>query len=605
MKKIFVIFILLFSIILIGCNNTTDPIIEDPIIEPEPTEPTIILPNQIIVDIEKDEIYVGEELPFNINILPDDANDKSYDISISDENIIKIIDNKIVGIAKGDAEIKITSKANDILEYIIFIKVKEELKLLYRHVIYGFCGVYKQYDLYEGEEPLENDFEQIDDFEVVRVETEYKESGGIMYRYDKPIYQPIIKPIDLVASKLDEFFLDRYVDSDVTFPSSIDNATIIYSSSNPARLNKDGKYTINYQEVMVTITATITLGNDRLTKDYEVAVKGYKELKNICAGYLYRNYNLVNDNFFEINDIVYCCFMQFNSDGTIASSINDKITRYIIPKCKEKGIYVLASFNGPDTFSIVAGSEELRKKAARNLVNLINDLNLDGIDFDWETPKSSEAKNFTALCKEAYTQIKANNPNHLLTAAIGGGKWQIEKCDMANSIKYLDYVNIMTYSMVSNSGIYQTALFRNTTAYDKVNNCGKTMDSCSIDETAEIYRNHGVPNSKMIWGMAFYGVKQTKTDGAWKNGKSVLYSTMIKDYLNNPYYKYYYDERCEEPYLLSTDGLYFISYDDPRSIIAKCKYSMENNMAGVMYWEWGCDYLTDELLLAIKEGFNK
>lgn len=478
--------------------------------------------------------------------------------------------------------------------------------LLYHYTLYGLNEeLVAEFDIYSDSEILEMEPLEYDGYIFIEVVTEYKEIDGEKYRVDKAIYKEDTREIDEVAEFLINKYSDILVSEDIELITSYNDASISWSSSNPLRLNKEGKYTINYKEVVVRLTAMINLNNQKKTVELEVRVKGYKELKNIIAGYIYRNFDKVTDAFFEVNDIVFCCFLTFNADGSINNPIKSKMLNYIIPKCKEKGIYVLASFNKAETFSTVASSEATRKAAARNLVNLINELGLDGIDFDWETPKSSESQNFTLLCKEVYSAIKANNPNHLLTAAVAGGKWSSGRFDIENSINYLDYINIMTYSMVSHSGYYHTALYRNTSYNDKVNKVGRTMDSCSIAESAKIYQDKGVPNSKMIWGAAFYGQKQVLTDGAFKASGTILYNNLIKNYLNNPDYNLYYDTRCEEPYLLSTDGTVFISFDNPRSLIAKCKYCMEEGMGGLMYWEWGCDYLTDELLLSIKEGFNK
>ena len=52
------------------------------------------------------------------------------------------------------------------------------------------------------------------------------------------------------------------------------------------------------------------------------------------------------------------------------------------------------------------------------------------------------------------------------------------------------------------------------------------------------------------------------------------------------------------------DGTIFISFDDDRSIIAKCKYVFEKKLAGIMYWENGCGP-TGDLVKAIKEGMKK
>ena len=78
----------------------------------------------------------------------------------------------------------------------------------------------------------------------------------------------------------------------------------------------------------------------------------------------------------------------------------------------------------------------------------------------------------------------------------------------------------------------------------------------------------------------------------------------MKIYLNNSNYNYVYDERAGVPYLLSKDGTEFISFDDKKSIIEKCEYMFNNNCAGVMYWENGCDS-TGDLVNAIKIGMKK
>ena len=89
---------------------------------------------------------------------------------------------------------------------------------------------------------------------------------------------------------------------------------------------------------------------------------------------------------------------------------------------------------------------------------MINLYGFDGVDIDWETPLSEEATSFTNMMRVIYEKVKANNPNHLVTAAIAGGMWQPPRYDLVNSHQYLDYINMMTYGMVSNNGYYQNAL---------------------------------------------------------------------------------------------------------------------------------------------------
>ena len=78
-----------------------------------------------------------------------------------------------------------------------------------------------------------------------------------------------------------------------------------------------------------------------------------------------------------------------------------------------------------------------------------------------------------------FEKVKAANPSYWVTAAIGGGKWQPPKYDLTNSTKYMDYVNLMTYSMATGNGYYQNALFKSTKK--------ATLVSCSIDESVKIF----------------------------------------------------------------------------------------------------------------------
>ena len=129
----------------------------------------------------------------------------------------------------------------------------------------------------------------------------------------------------------------------------------------------------------------------------------------------------------------------------------------------------------------------------------------------------------------------------------------------------------------------------------------------TIEESVKIYNDtYGIPSSKLIVGGAFYASKQTRTskDATWKSSGSISYTNIKNTYLKDPNYTYYYDTNCQAPYLLSKDGLTFISYDDPTSIKAKCEYILKNDLAGFMYWQNGQD-TTGDLVKAIKEGLKK
>lgn len=415
------------------------------------------------------------------------------------------------------------------------------------------------------------------------------------------------------AIKYLEGFFKKHelVNANIDLPVNYNGVEISWESNDEERLSSMGVYKKDYETKVVTLKATLNDGLRTTTKRYKVTVAGFKSLKApIASTYLYRNYDKLTDEFYETMDIIYCAFVGVDENGNYKTgSALSNMSRYVIAKAHENGIYVIPSMGGgsssaADIFSKIASSETTRKNFARSMVTLINTYGFDGIDIDWEVPKSSEKENYTLLMKELYTAVKANNYHHLVTSAIGGGMWQPPRYDLENSGVYHDYINVMLYSMCSSSGQYQNALYPSKTKNDSVNGCGYTLTSCSFTESVKIYNDLGISSNKLILGLAFYGVKQVKTDGAYKSGGSVFYTTLKNSYLNNANYKYVYDEVAQVPYLISTDGNTFISYDDPRSILAKSAYVIEAGCAGLMTWENGCD-LSGDLVHAMKEGLGK
>lgn len=402
-----------------------------------------------------------------------------------------------------------------------------------------------------------------------------------------------------------DHFIPDTITSDLNLPEKLNVYPISWSSSHPEIISNDGKYIKPYQPTTVVLTASIEYPYGVEMKTFEVFAKGYKQLgTGIASGYIYRNYNQLNDDFFDTLDIINCAFIHAYANGNLSGAIYlNNVKELIIPKAHARGDWVIMSIAPESDWSKIASDQNTVEIFADNIVNIINEYGFDGVDIDWETPTDSEKTNFTKMMKVIYEKVKANNPHHLVTAAVGGGKWQPPCYDLENSAQYIDYINMMTYGMVSENGYYQNALYKSSTFDNSEYGVGKTLTSCSIEESIEIYNSFNIPNNKIIVGAAFYGMKQLKQNDSWKKAGSIYYTSIVNLY-NNDNYILYYDENAGVPYLLKNDGSEFISFDNERSIKEKCDYILDNELGGIMYWENGCD-LTGNLLRAIKTGLDK
>ena len=402
------------------------------------------------------------------------------------------------------------------------------------------------------------------------------------------------------------YFIPDELTDDIYLPDSVNNYPIFWESSHPEILATNGKYNKPYQDTTILLEAEITLPHETVTESFEIFARGYKKLDApIASSYIYRNYYLVDDEFFDTLDIINTAFIHADSNGNLSGTTYlNNVESTILPRAKERGTWVIMSIAPESQWSTIASDENRIEHFANNIVEMINEYGFDGVDIDWETPKDSEKENFTSLMKVVYEKVKTNNPHHLVTAAITGGMWQPPRYDLLNSGKYIDYINMMTYGMTSSNGQYQNPLYKSTLPHNQEHNVGSTLTSATIEESIQIFKNDfNIPYSKIIVGIAFYGIRQEKVNNSWIKSGSIYYSSIL-NLVNNSDYTFYYDENAGVPYVLKNDGTVFISYDNERSILEKSNFIIDNQIGGIMFWEYGTD-TTGNLLRAIKEGLNK
>ncbi|SFG83200.1 glycoside hydrolase family 18 protein [Pedobacter insulae] len=285
-------------------------------------------------------------------------------------------------------------------------------------------------------------------------------------------------------------------------------------------------------------------------------------------------------------------------------------------KQKNPSLQLLISIGGwawSENFSDAVLTDSLRKRFAVSAVNLIREHQLDGVDIDWEYPgipgeegnvyRKEDEENFTLMFKELRKELdilaKETGKKKLLTTATGGFTSFLDQTDMGKAQQYLDFVNLMTYDYYPNKvACHHTNLYASK-SYPSVH---------SADKAIKAYINAGVPASKIVIGLAFYGRNLTLSPSAQKGlGDSIVSMvnhygkgfTFLKDSLiNQKGFVAYKDEDAKAPFMFNAGTKQFISYDNEWSVAHKCEYVLQHKLGGVMFWEYHSDkkgYLLNQI----------
>ena len=244
-----------------------------------------------------------------------------------------------------------------------------------------------------------------------------------------------------------------------------------------------------------------------------------------------------------------------------------------------------------DGFSEMAKSDAKRTEFCKSVKSLIEKNNLDGVDIDWEYPTVSadgetgcdpmDTQNFNLVLKELRETLGTGKI--ISFASSSSGKY----VDWKTAIKYIDYVNVMTYDMGAAPNGHNSPLHKSNRFTHR-----------SWDEAIDAHVKAGVPKDRQVMGVPFYGkAEKNPAEGTKIFEYSVKYYE-IPDILGKGTYKgkplaravtRQWDATAMVPFLVDAAGKNVLSYDDPESVAAKGAYVVENGMLGAMFWEYRCD----------------
>lgn len=266
---------------------------------------------------------------------------------------------------------------------------------------------------------------------------------------------------------------------------------------------------------------------------------------------------------------------------------NEERLRQIVDLRKQKPeLKVLLSIGGwgSGCFSEMAANDEYRRAFAADCDRVVKEFALDGIDIDWEYPTSSMAnissspddtENFTLLMQDIRAAI--GNEKELTLATVASARY----IDFKAILPSVDFVNIMAYDMAS-APKHHSALYPS----------GHSGDITS-DGAVTAHLKAGVPPSKLVMGMPFYG----------RGGDGY---PSFQDYNKvgntDTQYTEKWDEVAQVPYLADKNDTLVFGFENPRSLAIKCQYILDKDLLGGMYWDYSGDNEQGDLRRTVAEN---
>ncbi|MGH3879057.1 MAG: glycoside hydrolase family 18 protein [Actinophytocola sp.] len=283
-------------------------------------------------------------------------------------------------------------------------------------------------------------------------------------------------------------------------------------------------------------------------------------------------------------------------------------------KAMHPGLKVLFSFGGWTWSGGFGQAAQNAAAFAESCHRLVEDPRwadvFDGIDIDWEYPNAcgltcdnSGPAAFGNLMGALRSRFGSD---YLVTAAItadGSDGGKIDATDYGGASQHLDWYNVMSYDYF---GAFDadgpTAPHSPLTSYEGIPAAGFNSDAA-----IQKLKSKGVPSSKLLLGIGFYGrgwtgVTQAAPGGSASGAAPGTYEPGIEDYK-------VIKDRCPSNGTVAGTayahcGNQWWSYDTPSTIGGKMSYAGQQGLGGAFFWELSGDTTNGELITAMDNGLN-
>lgn len=302
---------------------------------------------------------------------------------------------------------------------------------------------------------------------------------------------------------------------------------------------------------------------------------------------------------YDYGALTHIAFFSYETDTATGSYLNvhEWQTTPIVEYAHQQGVKVtltVTNFGYTNNDKLLSDTAK-QQRMINTLIALLQMRNGDGVNFDLESVNGSQRENLVSFMRRASTQIKAQLPNAEISMATPAVDWR-NGWDFAQLAQICDYLIVMGYDYYYSSS---------PTAGPVAPLAG---ESYNVTLSVETYLNAGVPSSKLLLGVPWFGFDwpvQSSARKAARTGTASSRTYAIAEQMASLYGKTF-DALTKVPwfsYQIGTDWRQ-VWYDDTASLSAK--YALVNSRAlgGIGIWALSYDGARREIWNGIKAAFG-
>ena len=261
---------------------------------------------------------------------------------------------------------------------------------------------------------------------------------------------------------------------------------------------------MNHPMLRWTLVSTIVLAGVCSVNRSASAAPGEKDADKVFVGYLFGQPRNIN---FGLYTHLCHAFLTADAEGRVQKR-GTVPSRPLTDDAHKAGVKVILSLGGwgwDKQFASIVSKPEWEDRYARSVMEIVDEFNYDGIDFDWEYPDTKEeVPGFERLTRRFRKELdelgKKKGRSMQVTMAASSNPGTLKWLDKAFLLETMDWINVMTYDF---TGDWTNYAGHHSPLHASSKQPGSPRSTASTMKY--LLEERGIPANRLAVGIPLYG----------------------------------------------------------------------------------------------------